>query len=776
MAVPSWVGSPLLRDPPLLGMIAFGLLSSLFFLLDPGDDAFKVRASWLLQVPMDAVFAWFAWHASRVAGIERSVRRFLRVLAFAATVFMFGDSIQLTDTISHASPEMINGGLVQTILFLLGAGTVVVTMLRYPTPHGGQGERLRFWLDATTVLVGGAALAWCFTVDPTDPKHVDWINTVVVASVVLVSAFAAVKMVLSGTAPLTRGAAMTMSMAALLQGISIFLTPATPGAALKPELLALRMVPSALIALGPRIHEVQTRDNPVDFRQRRTRPYNALPYLAVAVTFLVLLLVVPPEIGVRVWGVVAGVVLITGLVVVRQLLTFHDNFELIARLDRTLLELRGHQTMLHEQATHDGLTRLANRTAFADEVTATLAVPGAVRVAVLLIDLDDFKTVNDSLGHGVGDALLVEVAGRLRGAVRNEDLVARLGGDEFAVLLRDVSPDEAGQFAERILADAARPVHIDGHTLVVRASVGVAPAVPGDDLEGLLRNADIAMYAAKDRGKGGFQRYAADMGARIKETAELGNRLREAIGTDQFHLLYQPVVDLDTGVLVGAESLVRWRPPDRGVVPPAEFIPTAESTGLIVPLGRWILHEACRQLAQWRAEHPAAHDVVLGINVAGRQLQEPGFVDEVAAALTANGLPPDRLTIEVTETAVLDGGGATETLHALRRLGVGLALDDFGTAASSLGLLLTCPVSALKLDRSFVERLGTDSRQAAVATAVIQIARALDLTAIAEGVETAEQAGLLRDLGYRRAQGYLFSHPLRGDELPARWATATVAP
>jgi diguanylate cyclase (GGDEF)-like protein len=759
-------------DLPLLALVVFGVLSSLFFLLDLGDDAFKVRVTWLLQVPMDAAFTYFAWHAARMPGAEPSVRRYLRVLTFTAGMFTIADSIQLASIIPHASPTDINGGLAQTVFFLIGCTAIVITMLRYPTPHNSPGDRLRFWLDATTVLVGGAVLAWCITVDPSDHADIDWFNTVAVASVVLVAAFASVKMLLSGTAPLTRGAAVPMTAAALLQGASIFITPSTTGAALRPELLALRMLPSLLIAVGPRIHELQTRDNPRYFQQRRSRPYSVLPYFAVAVTFLVLLLVLPHETGARVWGVVAGVVLITGVVVGRQLLTFHDNAELITRLDATLLDLRGHQTLLHEQATHDGLTRLANRTAFGDEVTATLAGldrPDAAPVAVLLIDLDDFKTVNDTLGHGVGDALLVEAAGRLSAAVRPGDLVARLGGDEFAVLLRGVSPEDAGHFADRILTAVGRPVQLDGHTLVVRASVGVAPAVPGDDLEGLLRNADIAMYAAKDAGKGGFQRYAADMGARIKETAELGQRLHEAIGTDQFRLEFQPVVDLDTGAMVGAETLVRWHPPDRGVVPPTEFIPAAERTGLIVPLGRWILREACRQLAEWRRAYPAAHDVTVGVNVAGRQLLEPGFVDEVAAALTTNGLPADRLVIEVTETAVLDGGGATATLHALRRLGVGLALDDFGTAASSLGLLLTCPVSALKLDRSFVERLGADSRQTAVATAVIQIARALHLNAIAEGVETAEQADLLRRLGYRRAQGYLFSRPLPGSELAIRW-------
>jgi len=287
----------------------------------------------------------------------------------------------------------------------------------------------------------------------------------------------------------------------------------------------------------------------------------------------------------------------------------------------------------------------------------------------------------------------------------------------------------------------------------------------------VLRNADIAMYAAKNAGKGGFQRYEPDMAARIRETAELGARLRDAVGTDQFFLAYQPIVDLETGGVVGAEALVRWRPhrsAGRDVVPPADFVPVAEQTGLIVPLGRWILGEACAELTRWRRAAPAADALVMSINVSGRQLREPGFVDEVAAVLATTGVPADRLVLEVTETAVLDDGGVTDALHGLRRLGVGLALDDFGTAASSLGLLLTCPVSVLKLDRSFVDRLATDSRQRAVATAVIQMARALDLGAVAEGVERPEQADLLRAIGYRRAQGFLYAAPLSGAEFTRR--------
>jgi diguanylate cyclase len=757
-----------LRDHWVLGLVGYGLLCSVVTLLDMGGIAFMVRFAWITQVPLDAAFCWFSWRASRVPGIDRVASRYMVALAFAAVLFLLGDVVQVVLVVVDPRVDWLNGSAAQSLCFLVGCSVLVYRMLRHPVPASGRSQSVRFYLDAVTVLAGGAVLIWSFSIDPTATARVEWVGTLLAASILLVTTFASIKLVLSGNSPMTRGAAIPMIASAAVLGVSMFLTPSSADLAERPELLVLRVIPSVLIAIGPRIQELQTRVNPVFNRRRRARPYNLLPYLAIAVTFVVLVLVLPHQIGIRVWGVVVGAVVVTAMVVVRQLLALFDNFDLIKRLDATLLELRGHQRLLHEQATHDGLTRLVNRTAFGDAVTAELS-GGAPALAVLLIDLDDFKTVNDTLGHGAGDDLLVTVAERLRGAVREHDLVARLGGDEFAVLLRDVSPADAGRMAARILADVVRPMQIGDHTLVIRASIGVAPASIGDDIDGLMRNADIAMYAAKDAGKGGFQQYVPDMAARIRETAELGTRLREAVGSDQFSLVYQPIVDLETGAVTGAEALVRWHPPGRGVIAPAEFVPAAERTGLIVPLGRWILREACAELARWRRLAPAARELVMSVNVSGRQLQEPGFVDEVATALADCGLPADRLMIEVTETAVLDSGDVTDALHALRGLGVGLALDDFGTAASSLGLLLTCPVSALKLDRSFVDRLGTDSRQRAVATAVIQMARALDLGATAEGVEVAEQADLLRGLGYRHAQGYLFSTPVSGVDFAHRW-------
>ena len=757
------------------GTLGFAVVAGLVPLLGLGDSVFKLRFIWGVQLPLDVLLGWFCLRAARVPGVDRIVRSYMLTIAGTSIVFLIGDGYQFVRSIGWPVVEEINGGVVPTVMYVVGLLLVIGRMLSHSSPGGSRGERLRFHLDAVTVLLGGGVLAWCFSLNPRSVTGLELISTLVAASVLLLAAFAAVKMVLSGTAPMTKGGSIPMILAAGLLALTTALPILDDDGVVHPVLMALRILAAALFAVGPRVQELQTRVNPDFRRERQRRPYNLLPYLAVAATFVTFLVVMPSDLDYRAWGGVAGVVAVTAVVVGRQLLAFVDNFDLINRLDATLLELRGHQALLHEQATHDGLTRLVNRNAFGEAVAAELADPEALArgLAVLLIDLDDFKTVNDTLGHGVGDGLLTTVADRLRNAVRVKDLVCRLGGDEFAVLLRGVSAPEAAAMATRILADLVQPARVDGHMLAVKASIGVAPAAPGDDPEGLLRNADIAMYAAKDAGKGGIQQYAPDMGARIIRTAELGTRLREAVGTPEFSLVYQPVVEMVTGTVIGAEALIRWQPPGRPEIPPADFIPTAESTGEIVRLGRWILREACRQLAAWRRDHPDARDLTMAVNVAGRQLQAPGFVDEVADLLAEYDIPPDRLVIEITETAMLDEPVVLAALHGLRGLGLDLALDDFGTAASSLGLLLTCPMSALKLDRSFVERLGIDSRPTAVATAVSQIARALDLSTVAEGVESPEQAEMLRELGYSRAQGFLYSPPLEPGEFAAGWRVSS---
>ena len=765
----------LVRDPVIAGVVAFIVLSCGWYVSGIGSYAVQVAMLWPLETVGDVALGVLAVQVARTPAMTGPKRRYWYVLGCTAALFTLGDTYQAIRTLPNPVPENVNGGNVQSLFLTSGLVLVVCSMLWYPS--GEDRERLRFWLDSTAVLLAGGVLAWCSVTRQSGSGEYPG-ATVLAAAVLLLVAFASTRVAYSGLIPMSRASALPMITAALLAGAPTLLGPWIGASAetTDHEALALRLLPSLLVVLGPRIQYVQGKFDQVRTAPRVERQYRLLPYASIAVTFLVLLLVLPHDLGPRVWGVVVGAVGITAVVVTRQLVMFHDNHNLVLRLDNALSDLRDHESRLREQATHDGLTGLRNRTAFVDAVTAALArEPGSGAAWLLLVDLDDFKAVNDTHGHVAGDDLLRTVGRRLTGAVRDGDVVARLGGDEFAVLCRA----EAGQdIARRVLAAVTMPVRVAGHHLMtVRASIGVAEVVPGGDLEELMRNADVAMYAAKDEGKNAYRMYTPNMSARILEAAKVAVRLREAIDEEQFHLLYQPIVRLAGGQVVGVEALVRWRRPDGTTVSPLDFIPVAEHTGLIVPLGRWILGEACRQAAQWRDRYPAAAGAVMNVNVSGRQLQEPGFAAEVAAVLARTGLPAAQLTIEVTESAALQEETIQEALRDLHRLGVGLALDDFGTAASSLGLLLTCPMTMLKLDRSFVDGVTTaSSRQSAVATAVLQISRALDLGAIAEGIETPDQADYLRALGYSLAQGYYYSRPEPSEVIAKIWAAQATNP
>jgi diguanylate cyclase (GGDEF)-like protein/PAS domain S-box-containing protein len=424
------------------------------------------------------------------------------------------------------------------------------------------------------------------------------------------------------------------------------------------------------------------------------------------------------------------------------------------------------QEKLSYEATHDVLTGLANRALFNERVETAVATAAPDRpFSVVLVDLDDFKTVNDTLGHSVGDGLLAHVAQRMSAIVRPSDTVARLGGDEFAILFAGAAAVEA--VVARIADALLEAVHIDGHLLSVQASFGVVEGRGGDDAGELLRRADIAMYEAKERGEGGAQRYQPGMEARGAERGRLAAALRTAITENELVLHYQPVVTLPDGRISGVEALVRWQHPEQGLLGPGAFIETAEMTGLIVPLGRWVLGEATRQAAAWIVEYGERAPGSVSVNASARQLRDPRFPGEVAAALRDNRLPAHRLIIEITESSAVGGGATRDNLRALRGLGVRLSLDDFGTGASTLSLLATCPVDQIKLDRSFAPVPGP----AAIAIAVVQLAKAFGLEAVAEGVETPAQAKKLETLGYARAQGFHFAKPMS----PAGLAAALAA-
>jgi diguanylate cyclase (GGDEF)-like protein/PAS domain S-box-containing protein len=416
------------------------------------------------------------------------------------------------------------------------------------------------------------------------------------------------------------------------------------------------------------------------------------------------------------------------------------------------------EEQLRHQAFHDPLTGLANRALFTDRVEHALVLRGGAvdDVAVLFLDLDDFKTVNDTLGHPTGDALLQAVGERLTSAVSRVHTVARFGGDEFAILVEDVADGaSAVDVAADLLAELRKPFHLDGREVFVTASIGIAV---GGGPEELLRSADVAMYRAKAAGKSQYVVYAPRMDEDVVDRLELVGALRRASIQEEFVIEYQPTVELPTGALVGVEALLRWQHPTRGLVPPLEFIPLAEETGSIVEIGRWVLREACTQAATWRRTLPGAEELQVSVNVSIRQVRRPGLLEDVREALAMSGLPPEALTLEITESVLARGEMAT-ILEEVSELGVRLALDDFGTGYSSLSLLQNLPVDTLKIDRSFIRSVDGAGRRALV-QAIIDLASALDLPVVAEGIEEPEQVHELERLGCRLGQGFYFARPL----------------
>ena len=429
-----------------------------------------------------------------------------------------------------------------------------------------------------------------------------------------------------------------------------------------------------------------------------------------------------------------------------------------------------YQQALAHAATHDALTGLPNRAMFDALIeAATLAIAeGHGPVSVLFIDLDAFKDVNDSLGHLAGDALLVGVAGRLRATVPAGGALARLGGDEFGLLLTGRDEVAATAVASELLDVLTEPLDVTGNHLIVSASIGIAVAHDADSVGDLLRWSDIAMYRAKRVRRSGYAVYDRALSDEVKERLRTDQWLRRALDLDEITVAYQPIVDLRSGEVLGVEALVRWTPGRRDEVVASDFVPIAEENGTIVPIGRAVLDEACRTVAGWRRDGLVAPDFTVSVNVSARQLAGDGLAADVDAALAASGLPPESLCLEVTETSLIrDLDVAASVLSQIRRRGVRVAIDDFGTGYGSLGLLQQLPVDQLKVDRSFVSRLGEDRDAEVIASTVTALANGLGLDLVAEGVETPEQRDRLLAVGCGRGQGFLFARPASAAEFVA---------
>jgi Amt family ammonium transporter len=436
---------------------------------------------------------------------------------------------------------------------------------------------------------------------------------------------------------------------------------------------------------------------------------------------------------------------------------------------RDVTERRRVEAMLQHQALHDALTGLPNRTLFINRLEHALAAAGRRGgVAVLFVDLDGFKLVNDSLGHQAGDDLLINVGRRLADVLAAGDTLARFGGDEFAVLLEGVDdPGQAEEVAERLLDRVARPADIAGRTAIIAASIGIACSAGREvQAEELLREADTAMYQAKAQGKGRTVIFDQVMYARASERLELETDLRQALERDELVLYYQPTVDLLTARIVGMEALARWRHPRLGLVNPVQFIPIAEETGLILPIGQWVLAEAFRQARAWATALPSDCPRIMNVNLSTRQFTRPDLVDQIAHLLADSGLDPGQVCLEITESAAMeDVESAIMVCHQLKALGVCLAIDDFGTGYSSLSQLRRFPIDVIKIDRSFVMELTSNAGMNAIVRAVTTLAAELGMDTLVEGIETVEQVASVIAHGCRRAQGFYFAPPLPAEEM-----------
>jgi diguanylate cyclase (GGDEF)-like protein/PAS domain S-box-containing protein len=837
-------------------------------------------------MPLNAACVGLNTLASRNAVLDREVRTALRLLALGSLFVLLGNTISVyyltalgtNPPVSWADP-----------FYLLDSLLIVAALLCFPLARRTRLERWKFALDAAMVLIGGGVVIWFFTVRPSwEAGRGPFAVTVLAFAYPLASLL----ILLGITTVLLRGPldGNRRAFRLLVAGVGVSII-----ADLTFDLVLLRtnersagwtdavylLTYLLLIASAEYYyrHPVPGTVAPGEHRPR-PQPVSPLPYVALVATYGLLLAAVLRPWTDPVSGLALGAVLVTVVVVVRQVLAVRENVRLLAETaarqnevrfrslvqhssdviivirpdgairfvspsvsrvlgyepallaDRTLFDLlhpdeherarafcrdtgqlpgvtmpvewRFRQpdgAMLHaeviatnlldepavrgivlntrdvserkrlerqltHQAFHDPLTGLANRALFRDRVSHALALARrhGHEIAVLFLDLDDFKKVNDSLGHENGDRLLIAAAERFRSCARATDTVARLGGDEFAILVEDSpGPDGHAAMLERLASAMAQPFALGGTEMQVNASIGVAVTTGAESADDLLRNADVAMYSAKRRGKGRFETYQPHMYTDIKERLEMETALRGAIDGDRLVLHYQPIVCLKSGAVRGAEALVRWDHPQQGLLLPEHFVPLAEETGLIVSVGAWVLRAACRQAAQWRAEHPDLR-LSVAVNISGRQLHEADIVAATRQALATSGVDAGAVVLEITESVLMQQTDtALERLRELKALGVQLAIDDFGTGYSSLGYLRRFPIDILKIAKPFVDDVSAGLDRSALARAIVGLGETLKLRTIAEGVELPEQRAALVDLGCELGQGYYFAPAMPAD-------------
>ncbi|RIH79126.1 putative signaling protein [Calidithermus terrae] len=717
----------------------------------------------VVQPLIGLVVVWLVWESR--AHYPQRLHGAWTLYALSLSTWTAGDLLYYSYALAAGEapfPSWVDG------VYLLYAPLLLVAMFRFAHPRPSQSwERLRLPLDVGTVVTAVGACLWyallARTAQPyfADPLGLGVTLAYAFTDLLLVSVLLLLLLRTSPWLPIPTalwlGVGLVLNIVADVWYTALEASEAYGPAHPVDVLYVLAQGAFALAALAGR--GKPARSLPFPRWLRRLSWY--LPYVAVAATYgLVVLVYGRDRDGAT--GALVSMGLVTLLVIVRQVLALHENDRLnqALRLSSEELELRA--AALSHMAHHDQLTGLANRTLF--EAQLREAIARAERedhlVGVLFIDLDHFKAVNDTLGHDAGDELLVAVAQRIRATVRASDTVARLGGDEFTVVLSQLSEAKAAErVVSKLLGALSEPFTVAGRSLFVTGSIGIA-LYPRDGLDAstLQRHADAAMYQAKAAGRNGFRVFRPEYTAQALQRLELEQDLRKALHQGELEVHYQPQFSLDDRRVTGVEALLRWRHPKHGLVLPARFIPLAEESGLIVPIGSWVLQQACRQAASWRTR--------VAVNVSAIQFCRADFADVVASTLAETGLSPQQLELELTESTVMrDAEESLRQLERLQALGVRIAIDDFGTGHSSLGLLRSLPIDAVKIDRSFVAGLPTSASNLALVRAILTLAEAFGLEVVAEGVETAVQQDTLSQMGCHLAQGYALAMPVSAEEM-----------
>jgi diguanylate cyclase (GGDEF)-like protein len=761
---------PILRNPLIVCCLAISAGAAGWFAAGPANGQVPVLRA--VTPLLAGLAATGQWRISRDPRLPGTSTRFWRILALALSTFTVGMIVDLVALLrAGGSPQTYAG---EIALYPIAALFALVALVAFPTVARSGVERVKIGLDVAIVLFGSATFVWYFLISARWRPSDGWWDAprgTVLPALTLVAGFAVLRITSADTTVIRRATLACFSAAAVVEAATIVLdTPAVTAAGRLSSVLQTFGLAGCAVGV-----EIQRAGGPVraaGTRRQRRRRFTVLPYGAVVATLVLLLMVVAHGLDYRGWVVVGSVLAVCSVVMIRQLVSLWENSRLLSANHVLAGQLR-------HQAFHDHLTGLANRSLFTERVTRSLARGRAAggSVAVLFIDLDDFKVINDTLGHQTGDALLTAVARRLAGHVVPPDSLGRLGGDEFAILVEDAGGDRAHQVARDVIAALRQPLPLPGAPVRVGASVGIAVAQRGEpDTDDLLRNADVAMYTAKRADPGGYRVFDPTMFADLLDRHRMRAALANAVERAEFVVHYQPIVDLADGTLCGAEALVRWRGPAGELIAPGQFIPLAEEAGLITEIDRWVLREACGQVARWLAELPAGGTGFgLHVNLSARQLHRPDLALDVDRVLREHGIPPQRLTLEITESGLgHDRQAAVEQLRALAELGVHLAIDDFGTGYSSLSYLRHLPVDVLKIDKTFTDELRDVATGPPLAQAVIALAAALGMSTVAEGIEEPGQAGRLLALGCRYGQGFHYGEALPAGEMGAMLRSAPV--